>query len=90
MDNTLQIELVAKATLYPNPVSDKVTIDLQGMPAASAQTALTDSAGKPVLQNAHKVVGASLLEVDMSGLRSGLYLIRLRTEAAYQVIKVIK
>jgi hypothetical protein len=90
MDNTLQSELAAKATLYPNPVVDHVTIDLQGMPAAKAKTLLTDALGRPVGQQAHKVVGASLLEIDMSALQPGLYIIGIQTEAAYQLLKVIK
>jgi hypothetical protein len=77
-------------SLYPNPVLDKVTIDLKGISAIGAKTMLTDAVGKSVLVNAHKIVGESLLELDMSGLRSGLYIIQLRTEAASKVIKVIK
>jgi hypothetical protein len=89
-NNTLQSEPATAATLYPNPVVDKATIDLKGMSAARANTALTDAAGNSVGRPAPKVIGASLLELDMSGLRPGLYILQLRTETAYQVIKVIK
>jgi hypothetical protein len=90
MDNTIDAEPSAEVVVYPNPVLDKVSIDLKGMPAIEAKTILTDAVGKSVLQNAHKVVGESLLELDMSGLRSGLYIIQLRTKATYQLLKVIK
>jgi hypothetical protein len=90
MDNTIDAEPSAEVVVYPNPVLDNVSIDLKGMPAIEAKTILTDAVGKSVLQNAHKVVGESLLELDMSGLRSGLYIIQLRTKATYQIVKVIK
>jgi alpha-tubulin suppressor-like RCC1 family protein len=77
-------------SVYPNPVRDKVTIDLKGMPAAGAKTILTNAFGKSILQNAHRVVGESLLEIDMTALQPGLYLIQLKTDTADKVIKVVK
>jgi hypothetical protein len=90
MDYSTQSEPAARVSLYPNPVADKVTLDLHGLPAAKAKTLLTDAVGKPLLQNAHRVVGASLLEVDMRALPPGLYLIGLQTQEAYQLLKVVK
>jgi hypothetical protein len=47
-NTTRQSEPAAEATLYPNPVVDKVIIDLKGMSAAGANTVLTDAAGNSV------------------------------------------
>lgn len=90
MDYSIETESSAEVALYPNTVFTKVTIDLKGMSAVGAKTILTDAVGKQVLQNAHKVIGDSLLEVDLTDLRSGLYIIQFRMEGTYQVLKVIK
>ncbi len=87
MDYSIETESSAEVVLYPNPVFTKVTIDLKGMSAVGAKTILTDAVGKQVIQNAHKVIGDSLLEVDLS---SGLYIIQFRMEGTFQVLKVIK
>ncbi len=83
-------EPVGEVNAYPNPLYDKVFIDLKGRSAAGAKTTLTDAVGRPVLQNANRVVGESLLELDLTGLRAGLYIIQLRTENTYTLIKVTK
>jgi hypothetical protein len=90
LDNSIDTEPSPQVIAYPNPVLDKVTIDLGGIPAMGVKTLLTDAVGKPLLENGHKVIGESLLEIDMSGLKSAMYIIQLRSERAYKIVKVIK
>ena len=80
----------AGIAVYPNPAVDKVRIDLQEMPAAEAGTAVTDALGRTLLQNAHKAVGASLLELDVAGLPPGVYSIQVTVNATLKTVKVLK
>lgn len=89
-ESILQVEHAIDITAYPNPVSSKVTINLGGLPAKGISTILTEVAGKTLLQNAHKVTGESTLEIDISGVKTGMYLIELRSQQAYKILKVVK
>jgi hypothetical protein len=80
----------AGIAVYPNPAVDKVRIDLQEMPAAEASTAVTDALGRTLLRDAHQAVGASLLELDVTGLPRGVYSIRVSVHATSKTVKFLK
>jgi hypothetical protein len=89
-DHPIESDVVAEVIAYPNPVVDKVTIDIGDLSTVGVKTMLTDAVGKSLLENTHKVVGESLLQIDMSELRPGMYIIQIRSELAYKVVKVLK
>jgi hypothetical protein len=74
--------------VYPNPVIDKVTIHLDEE-IISDEAVVIDVLGKlysvPVLR-----IGDDMLELDLSNLNSGLYLIKVRTIGTYEMFHIIK
>jgi hypothetical protein len=79
-----------KATLYPNPAADRLTVTLPFPADAVQATAVTDPAGNARLLNAHKASGADQLEIGVGTLPQGLYLLRVDTEHGRQVLKFVK
>jgi hypothetical protein len=74
--------------VYPNPVIDKVTIRLDEE-IISDEAVVIDVLGKlysvPVLR-----IGEDMLELDLSNLNSGLYLIKVKTSGNYKMFHIIK
>jgi hypothetical protein len=67
--------------MYPNPVNDKLTIES----ANPVSVVIMDLNGRVVLSSAH-VDGS----VDVSGLNSGLYLVRISGENGSQMSRLVK
>jgi hypothetical protein len=72
---------------YPNPVSEKLTIQVYGGSDQNATVAITDVTGK-VMKVVSVVNGKA--EVNMSGLASGVYLVKYTDSNHSQTIKVNK
>jgi uncharacterized repeat protein (TIGR03803 family) len=83
-------ESVREIVAYPNPVTTHLYLDLGGIPAASVKTVLSDALGNILLENKHKVAGDALLEIDLSALKPGMYMIRIQSDQGNQTLKVIK
>jgi len=72
---------------YPNPVSDEITIEVQGQQGKDASILITDATGKVV----RTVNGATeKTEMNLHGLAQGMYLIKYSDAEHSQVIKVNK
>jgi len=79
-----------RITLYPNPARDRVAIGVAGI-GAKTTGALMTPLGK-VLQNFsfRKENDATLqASVDLTGLPKGIYLVKIETEAALYVRKLV-
>jgi len=72
---------------YPNPVSEKLTIQVYGGSDQNATVAITDVTGK-VMKVVSVVNGKA--EVNMNGLASGVYLVKYTDNNHSQTIKVNK
>jgi ELWxxDGT repeat protein len=76
--------------LYPNPVLD-VLIVLLSFPAEAVRgTVVADAAGAALLVNTHRATAEGNLQVRVSQLKRGLYLLHLDTDRGRRVIKFIK
>jgi len=73
--------------VYPNPVSDVLTIEVYGTDAATGTVTISDVTGKVV-----KVLNMEdgVATVDMKGMAQGMYLVRYADDNHTQVIKVNK
>lgn len=71
----------------PNPVSDKLVLTTLGTPGSNAMVSVTDVTGKLVKTVA---VSGSEMEIDMSSLSRGMYLIRYHDDKYVQTIKINK
>jgi hypothetical protein len=79
-----------QATLFPNPVQDRLTVTLPFAAAGVEATAVTDAAGTVRPRNAHRPTGENALEIRTGGLPAGLYLLRLDTPSGRRVLRFIK
>ncbi|MEP6846082.1 MAG: T9SS type A sorting domain-containing protein, partial [Panacibacter sp.] len=78
-----------KATLYPNPVADKLTVTMNGT-ADGASVTVTDERGLTIIKSARILNGRSSLEIDVAKLKPGIYFLNLQTTNGYQTLKFIK
>ena len=75
------------AVIYPNPASGKATIEIEGL-NESARLLVTDLQGR-VLSSDDLRSGAKTYEMDLTGLASGVYYIRIVTDNAVSTQKLI-
>ncbi len=78
-----------RATLHPNPAADHLAVQLNA-PATDLSSAVVDLTGKSFLRNAHQVTGPHQLQVDVSSLKPGLYLLRIATPRGRQSLRFVK
>ena len=74
-------------TAFPNPVKDELTVKIDGATGKDGQVQLMDISGKMVMS---AVADANTLTMSMSGLPSGIYLIRYIDAGHTQTIKITK
>jgi hypothetical protein len=72
---------------YPNPATNTITVDLNGLQNNSGTLTLTDIAGKALYTT--NATEASL-NIDMSSLPAGIYMIRYSDKDQKQVLKITK
>ena len=75
--------------VYPNPVKDKLTINLESMNGQVKAILVYDALGKAVLSPTLNASGENL-EVNMSGLKSGLYFIRIEYGNTIETVRIVK
>jgi hypothetical protein len=76
------------SSLYPNPVSSKLTIGLAE--GGQIKTTIRDATGRVYLLNRHHRLAENQLQIDVSALKPGLYLLQLQSEQGSQVLKFVK
>jgi ELWxxDGT repeat protein len=76
--------------LYPNPALDVLTVRLSFPVEAVQGTVVADAAGAALLVNAHRATAEGNLQMRVSALKSGLYLLHLDTDRGRRVVKFIK
>lgn len=70
-------------TLYPNPVSERLTIDL---PEGAEQMTICDITGKEIISFKAE---SSMQTIDVSNLTAGTYLLKVRTQSGISTKKII-
>lgn len=78
---------VFEMTAFPNPVSDNVTITVNGTRAGDAKIYVTDLTGKTL---SAMPVTSEVTNVDMSAYPSGIYIVKYADDAHNKVLKVSK
>jgi hypothetical protein len=75
--------------IYPNPVLATLTIAVPGVNQVTS-TVISDATGRRLLVNTHKPVGEHSLQVDVSSLKHGLYLLQMQSEQGIELLKFFK
>jgi len=78
---------LAGVLAYPNPVVDRLTLDLRSLASNSTTLQLRNLAGQVVLTQS--VLGGSTQELDMQTLPAGVYVLQLPTEAGASLVQRI-
>ena len=83
-ENSLEEELLA----YPNPVKDKLYISYTGQYTGILEISLANLIGQVQLTELHTINSESIVHMDVSGIESGLYLLRMQMngEVVYRKI----
>jgi Secretion system C-terminal sorting domain len=84
-------EGLANVSVYPNPVQDKLTVNIQADKAIAGQVIITDVNGKAVYNKAINMIqGENIIPVDAAALQSGTYFIKVLLEGDMIVRKFNK
>jgi Secretion system C-terminal sorting domain/CARDB len=84
-------EGLANVSVYPNPVQDKLTVNIQADKAVAGQVIITDVNGKAVYNKAVNMIqGENIIPVDAAALQAGTYFIKVLLEGDMIVRKFNK
>ena len=72
--------------IYPNPISNYVTIETSMLTQESVLTLLNLN-GQELIK---KTINNSITQLDMSSLENGVYFVKVTTNKAVEVKKIIK
>jgi hypothetical protein len=75
--------------VYPNPASGKLFVDLNREASVIKEITVYDIYGKK-FQIAMSSLESQPLELDIAGLRAGIYLVKIRTDKATETVRFIK
>jgi hypothetical protein len=84
-------EGLANVSVYPNPVQDKLTVNIQADKAVAGEVIITDVNGKAVYNNVVKLIqGENIIPVNAAVRQSGTYFIKVLLEGDMIVRKFNK
>jgi hypothetical protein len=73
-------------SIYPNPATDFVVINIATENFAGATVTVNDTKGRTVIE---KMIGSSNSKLDISNLRSGVYVINIKSYSINKISKLI-
>ncbi len=89
--NTITREGFYFGSIYPNPIKDKVSIEVIAAQNEQVSLQLTEITGKKVLERDYQLYkGRNKLEISLSGVSSGIYLIEMKGKKQSVRAKVVK
>jgi len=83
-----EAEAAGLAYVYPNPATDNLTISLNKSITGKVQVSIVDLAGRTVA--AQQFNANEKLEMNVAGLAKGTYMVKVITENAQSVQRIIK
>jgi hypothetical protein len=82
--------LNGKVRVYPNPVSNRLTINGGANMLKPSDIAVFDLQGKQYQLTGVRQINASQVELDVTKLSKGVYMIRVQTGDSPQIFRIIK
>jgi len=83
-------DFVNRLTIYPNPVTNTLFVSTLGQGLGTIDVAIVNLLGQVILSRSYSTATESILELDLSGLASGQYFLKISTPAGFKVAKIIK
>ena len=83
------IYLDDKIKYYPNPIQNYLSLIL---PSEHLSTSISvfDINGKLIIQKNNIIVNQGRVELDLSSLKSGNYILNIETNSTNKIIKIVK
>ena len=75
---------------YPNPVSDIFYINMNNSLISKVELSIVEYHGKMHDARPTRNLAGNRLELDMTGMKTGLYLLKLNFENDQKIIKIVK
>ena len=85
-----EINGVISSSVYPNPATTELTIELTTQELENASLFLLDLSGKMVRNQTATVSGTSTTTMDISSLSAGVYVLKITTDKGSITKKVVK
>jgi hypothetical protein len=76
--------------LYPNPVKDKLTINLGENPEENFTIGIYDIMGRKVYMEEKMEINSSSIEINLSALPSGYYILQLGSATTNKTMQILK
>jgi hypothetical protein len=83
--------IISNTTLYPNPATEKATVNVTLKESVVSKIDILDITGKSVksLPNMRMKAGFNSLDIDLSELKSGFYFVKIEAGSSVQTLKLI-
>lgn len=88
-EQEIMVEADSDLKIYPNPVKDKVFINLGEESLQVADVRIYDIYAKHFTVSLNQT-NSNILEIDMTGLKAGMYFIKVNLQTKTEVFRVIK
>ena len=89
-DAVFDIDFQQRIFVFPNPVSDILTIELRNYGVLSAEITLFNSIGALILKTLPKTTSDGFIErIDLSQLPEGVYLLKISSGNSYSLKKIV-
>ena len=85
-----QLIIPGTVKVYPNPVVNKAIIYFGADQINKPEILLLDAYGKSYLLRNIKQTGKNAIEIDLSGMSSGVYFVRVQLKSGNKMFKLIK
>ncbi len=79
-----------KTTLYPNPTSGKVILDIFNRQISAQDLSLFDVSGRSYGIKRVRRLSGNRLELDLSGFTPGTYFVRVKADNGFKTLPVVK
>ncbi len=87
----LQQQVDAEVSLFPNPSQNRSNVALNLGKAANVEVSILQMNGAIVAKKTYgKLVGSSLLPIDMSNMNTGMYFVNVNVDGKTTVLKLVK
>ncbi len=86
---TEDIKLKSLMSLYPNPASDQIQLDLDASIELKALS-IVDISGKTMMQELSGNLGRNSQNLDISAMQSGIYFLKVNTTQGSTTLKFVK
>ena len=85
----LEENLLSNINIYPNPANNQLRIEFDSNESGKGSISILDMSGKIVLINNLSVFGNNSVNLNISSLANGLYLVRIKTENGQSLSKLV-